>query len=570
MTPDALSPVPPRKLLAYLFVAALSIRLLYLSQYASSPFFSVPALDALYHDLLAQAILAGKQAPEPYFRAPLYYHFLAGVYGVFGHSYWAPRLVQAVLGSLSCVLLYDIGARLFQPKVGLIAGAAMALYGPLVFWDGELHTPVLEVFLDLAFVSVALAAADRRSAALWGAAGLLLGLSAIARPNVLVVLPLAVAAAAFTRSASLQRRAAWVVALAAGAMLFPTLATVRNWAVSGDPVFIASQGGINMWLGNRPGADGFTPSTPRRYRFDSEYEDSVALFGQRAAEEALGRKLTASESQAYWMRESARWWKEQPAAAAALLGKKAVLTWSHQEIRNTQAFDYFRREVAPLLWFCPVGFWIAGPLGLAGILLAWRRHPSARWLAGGALLYMASFLPFFAADRYRLPVVPILLLFGAFAAVWLAERLRAKEYRPVLRLAPALAVAVVFVNVDWFRTATPATWAADYWSEGNRFQRQGRMAEAEARFSRALELDPANAEIWINLGVTRYSTGRLPEAAEAFREAIRRAPENATGYYDLAMCELQTGRKETARALFRRALQVEPEHRGAREELARL
>src|SRR5438128_1820264 len=142
----------PVRLCAYLFLGALMVRLLYLSQYANSPFFWVPALDSLYHDLRAQAIAAGRGDPHAFFRAPLYYYFLGGIYWIFGHSFWAARLAQAVLGAANCVLLYQLGQRLFRPMVGLIAAGAMTLYGPLVYFDGELLSPVLELFLDLCFL----------------------------------------------------------------------------------------------------------------------------------------------------------------------------------------------------------------------------------------------------------------------------------------------------------------------------------------------------------------------------------------------------------------------------------
>ena len=108
------------------------------------------------------------------------------------------------------------------------------------------------------------------------------------------------------------------------------------------------------------------------------------------------------------------------------------------------------------------------------------------------------------------------------------------------------------------------------WPQGNRFERQGRLPEAEARFAQALKLDPANAEIWINLGATRYAGGHWPDAAQAFKRAIELAPDNATGYYDLALCALQDGHAPEGKALLRQALEVEPEHRGAREELRKI
>jgi hypothetical protein len=300
------------KVCAYIFAGALPLRVLYLSQYAGSPFFWVPALDSLYHDLLAQAIARGRSEPEAFFRAPLYYHFLGGVYWLLGHSFWTVRFIQAAIGSASCVLLYLIGQRVFRPVVGLLAAASMALYGPLVFFDGELLTPVLEVFLDLGCIWLVLRAIESGSGRLWLAAGLVLGLSAITRPNVLVALPVVLWWLWMQRKQTRPSLRALIAAIVftLGTMAAPALVTLRNHQVSGDAVFIASQGGINLFLGNRPEADGFTPSTPRRYHFEGVYEDSVALFGQRAAEEAMGRRLSASEAQSYWVRRVLQWWRE--------------------------------------------------------------------------------------------------------------------------------------------------------------------------------------------------------------------------------------------------------------------
>jgi tetratricopeptide (TPR) repeat protein len=515
----------------------------------------------------------------------------------------------------------------------------MALYGPLVFFDGELLTPVLEVFLDLAFVLLALRAMESQSPRQWVGAGLALGLAAIARPNILVVTPVVLVwmwvretsppPLASLRSCPLQGegglrsagspghrevhrpKCPWSLApgafgaaalFLAGAALAPGLVTVRNYRVSGDPVFIASQGGINLYLGNRPGADGFTPSTPRRYRFAGPYEDSVALYGQRAAEEATGRPLSASAAQAYWLQRVAEWWREDPADALKLTGRKLVLAWSHREIRNNHAYDFIRSEFAPCLWFCPFGFWFAGPLGLLGITIVWwqssrwgrgtagrgeERPPTATYseiqnpksriqnpqgcfLAWIVLIYVASFVTFFVADRYRLPVVPLLLLFGAEALVWIGEQLRGKEWGRLAPAGVALAGLALFVNADWYRTATPATSALDYWSAGNGYQEMGRLAQAEVEHRKALALDPRNPEIWTNLGVDQYGAGRVREAAVSFQQALSLAPRNGTACYDLAMCELQLRHPQEARRLLEEAVRVEPEYTRARAELARL
>lgn len=556
---------------------ALLVQLLYLSQYAASPFFWEPRLDALFHDKFARDLLAGKASSEPYFRAPLYGWFLAGIYGALGQSPWAVRLAQAVIESGSVVLALFLGLKLFRPATALLGAASMALYGPLVYNALEYHTPVLEVVLDLAMLLALLSA---RAVPTVFLSGLLCGLSALARPNALVLVPVALVYLAVSK-----RKSGWALAFLASALVFPLAVTARNYRVGGDPVFIASQGGINLFLGNRPGADGFTPSTPTRYRVTGEYEDSVALYGQRAAEEALGRPLKPSEVSRYWTKKSVKFWRESPSVALALTGKKLVLALSFREIRNNTAFDYVRAEWAPLLWLAPLGFWLAGPLGILGMCLA-KNYPLApdngeielRPLpiigAGGnraalvafSALYLLSFVVFFAADRYRLPLVPILLLFGAHGVVSLSERAKQPKV-----LAPALAGLTalgVLCNVEWVKTSTAKNWAQDEWSAGNRLLARGRAEESEARTRKALALDRDSPEIWSGLGTVLFAQSKPGDAVKAFAMAARLAPENPADCYNAALCLKELGRRDEAKALLTEALRRDPTYSKAQTALA--
>ena len=575
-----------KRVAAYLFATAFAVHLCYLCQYARTPFFWAPELDSLYDDLAAKAIAAGHVDHSAFFRAPLYGYFLAGIYKLFGHSFWAARLVQAAIGSGSVVLCYRLGHRVFRPTVGLIAASMMTLYGPLVFNDGELHTPVLEVFLDLLvlnLLSCALAPGGRSAEGLPAsgfitverrrdrgrilAAGIVLGLSAITRPSVLVVIPIVLCWVSTGRG---RRNGLITAALfLAGAAVFPTLVTVRNWRVSGDPVFVASQGGINLYLGNRPGADGFTPSTPARYRFNTEYEDSVALYGQRAACDAVGHTLTSSQAQSYWVKRVIDWWRVDTGAAVKLTLRKVLLAWTHTEIRNNTAYAFARRELAPFLWICAAGFWLAGPLGITGMALGYR-HPGARRLTVFTLVYMASFVPFFMVDRYRLPVVPLLLLLGAYAVVRISELVTVRSWRSTAIAFATVFLASVLVDIDCVHTETPKTWAIDYWSEGNRYVRLEKFPEAEAAYRKALILDPRNGDIWNGLGEAQYDQGRPVDAAVSFATSARIGPDVERAKYNEAICREALGDVDEARRLLLSAVALDPSYDRARAELAHL
>ncbi len=151
---DVANRLPLRAALA-IFGTALALRLLHVWQMRGTPYFTVLMGDARGYDQWAQRLAGGDWVgTDVFYQAPLYPYFLGVVYAFAGHDLLAVRIVQALVGSLSAVLVGVAGARLFSPRAGLIAGLGLAIYAPAIFFDGLIQKSVL----DVAFVSVALAA----------------------------------------------------------------------------------------------------------------------------------------------------------------------------------------------------------------------------------------------------------------------------------------------------------------------------------------------------------------------------------------------------------------------------
>src|SRR5215472_11946939 len=94
------------KWMMVIFATAFILRLLYLFQIQSIPLFDRLAGDGRTYDEWAQRIAAGDWLGSGvFYQAPLYPYFLGLLQTVIGHNVWAIRIVQALLGSLSCVLI---------------------------------------------------------------------------------------------------------------------------------------------------------------------------------------------------------------------------------------------------------------------------------------------------------------------------------------------------------------------------------------------------------------------------------------------------------------------------------
>ncbi|MFC1683771.1 ArnT family glycosyltransferase, partial [Candidatus Zixiibacteriota bacterium] len=236
--------------LIILFLFALGLRLAYLTQLQGSPMFDAPIMDAKYHDEWAQSIQNDWLQSEhpfnqgPFFRAPLYGYFLAVLYSLFGHSYLVPRIVQFLIGALSVVLVYLLTKKIFGTIVGKTAALLACLYGTLIYFEGELLIPALILCLNLLMMLAVFYVHRKPGWWRWLGCGALLGLSVIARPNVLIFLGVLVPwmlVVLRRNKVSLGRSLTYVLGLLLGVALIISPVTIRNWVVSKDFVPITSQ-----------------------------------------------------------------------------------------------------------------------------------------------------------------------------------------------------------------------------------------------------------------------------------------------------------------------------------------
>jgi 4-amino-4-deoxy-L-arabinose transferase-like glycosyltransferase len=443
-------------------LVALAFRGAYVAEAAREPSWNLLYLDEEYHVGWARSLATQDwSAPydqlraAPYFRAPLYPYFLAGVFRLFGDGLFVPRLIQVLIGSLSCALAYALGAKCFDQRVGLITGLVCALYWVLAYHDAEFLLPVLLVFFVLLGFVLVFTAAERRSPWLAGLAGLAFGLFSITRPNILVFFPFAVWwGVVVAKRMSFRRGTAFVTLLALGMLVPPASVTVRNTVVGRDRVIVAWQNGVNFYIGNNPESDGMEAVVPgTRQTWWGGYDDTIAI-----AEAAAGRELKPSETSAYWFRRGLAYIRDEPIGWLRLTARKVVALVGAPEVPNNEPYEARRGNYAAFR-LVPLSF--AHLLGLFLASLPWmlaRPGRRARAAAAGPqdlqrgfvllvlaflVSYGASVVAFFVTGRYRVPLVPFIAMGAAFAAVTLYDRVRQG------RLVQAGALCVAAVALSW-------------------------------------------------------------------------------------------------------------------------
>src|SRR5688572_20376287 len=335
-----------------IFAVALTLRLIHVWQIRSSPFFDVLLGDANGYDKWAQRLAGGDWiGSQVFYQAPLYPYFLGVLYSVFGRDLLVVRIVQAVIGSASCVLLGMAGARFFSQRVGLIAGLALALWAPAIFFDGLLQKSVLDMFLVcLAMYLIARLVYPPEgghhhthskqvvsgfSRIDWIALGLTMGALALTRENALIfILVIVIWSAQRPLKRSLSER---LVPFVIGLAVVLTPVVIRNYAIDGGLYVTTSQFGPNFYIGNNPQADG-TYASIRFGRGAPEFERTDAT---EVAEGSVGRSLTASAVSSYWTGRALGYITGQPLDWLRLMGRKTLLLVNRSEMIDTESQESY-------------------------------------------------------------------------------------------------------------------------------------------------------------------------------------------------------------------------------------
>ncbi len=593
----------------YLFLGVFLFRLLALARLTESQFLLPSGGDMHFYNEWALRILRGEWTEQTaFYGLPLYAYLLAAIYKVCGYSPFVPGLLQAACEGGTAVLIYKLGsfsfagtgesglARWREKVIGTLAAMGWAFFVPAQGYSIILMPTAWLVFIFwfVVWQIVHRSEAPGRWALL--ALGTLIGFTAMGIATILFLVPLVLAALFFRWRASLSQRAVGAALILAGVVLGASPASLHNYFVARDPVFLSAHSGVNFWIGNNPVATGY-PKFPPGLRAGQEamLKDSIT-----SAETAAGHSLKRSEVSAFWSQKASVWIRGHPAEAMSLLGEKLANFWSAFRYDDISVITSLREQGIILPG---IGFGLVAALALPGLLFAWRRFPSARWIAAAVFLHMASLMTVFVTERYRLAAVPGLLLFASFGVWELWQSLARARYGMAALFLATLFGTTAFVSMP---QKDPTLWALDTFNSGLQALDAGQLPvakkkldlayayspdNAEINFAQgnlhlalgetnaakgfyfaALRLDPTHSGAYNNLGVLALRESRWELAGRFFRHALEVAPDNAKVYFLLAQAEMKAGRRAEAEAAITRALALEPdrpEFQALRAELTR-
>jgi Flp pilus assembly protein TadD/4-amino-4-deoxy-L-arabinose transferase-like glycosyltransferase len=569
-------------LVAMLILAAL-LRGAYLWEIRDDPGLRHPPVDAGFNLHWARGLATGDWTPPPdaagrdpairdtaYQRPPGYPYVLATLVAITGGDPLAIRALQALGGLAAVFLAWRLGRRMVDRWVGLVWAGLMAVHWGFIYFETDLNGMWLFIPLSLVAMSLLLNLVRdgrMRDAALFG---LVAGLLVLLRSNaILPMLPFGLALGVVVwrrRGTATAVRTLSVTAVVGALTLAP--ATIRNAFVSAQFVPVSANGGLTLFHGNSPTATGFsTASIDAEESFSSPWHaaDLMARATARA-----GRPVGYTEASREAGRRARQWIAANPDRFAKLLGIRALLFWGPDEMAHSTpvAAD---RQASGLLRRLPFGFALALATGIAGLLLLSRRSTRVGLPDGTAVTlglaaiavagWFASFLPFFVASLYRLPVIPP-LLFGAAVLVTSTARLF------MARRWAATAVVLGGTASAWALLSVPAVPVDSGVTErhlqrGLQFRADGDLDRAEAEYRQALAVDPDSSDAAHGLAVILMDRGRPAAALPLLRDSLTQGPSDPNRHYNLGLALASLGRWSEARAPLEEAVRLAPNLAGA-------
>jgi len=211
--------------------------------------------------------------------------------------------------------------------------------------------------------------------------------------------------------------------------LLPTfpVAILNYYRGLGEFSFLPFSGGLNLYIGNNP-----NPCETLTARPGWDWTSLTTLPYRKGIEQR-------SEHPAFFYKDVLAFLVTHPAAFLLNLLEKAGRFLTSREIpRNLDIYVFRPWSVSLRLLVWKVGgfgfpFGILLPLAAIGGLLQRRRIPPVFWLF--LILYSVSVVLVFVADRYRVPIIPVMAILAAAGTLSFVEIAKGREWKRLILLA---------------------------------------------------------------------------------------------------------------------------------------
>jgi tetratricopeptide (TPR) repeat protein len=548
-----------------IFSLALAIRFVYLYESSTNPSFLSPIVDSRTYDEMAEAFAKNPVLGSNFFWQPFFYpFFLSMVYSFSGNSIIAAKVIQVLLGALTCALTYRLGEKIFRRQIGIIAGVITAFYGPMFFYDSELLATGWAAFWAVVIVSLFLEVKERDKSWLWFFLGLGGAFGIITRPEFFLFFLVGCIWLRFRVPRELSLVPRFGILVAGVALVLVPVGIAAAFATGRFSVMSFS-GGLNLYIGNNPNYCETLTIRPG--------EEWDRLFIVLPKQSGMGKDLWDKDG--FFKQQVMEYMKNQPFDFAKGLGRKALEIVCSREIPrnlNIYMFGKWSRLLRLLTWKAGgfgFPFGVIFPLAVLGVIFNWRRISALVILF--VVIYSLSIIIVFVAGRYRVPMVPILAILASAGLISVVEVVRLKRWRECILMAAAVAGTVLLSTLPGPFCEERFNFEPEFYQfVSHGLINRGHYDEAMECLSEALRLKPDYNETYYYMGQALRRQGKIDEAIKYYRKAIQLKQKKSIEYIihnNLGSALMEQGKVDEAIEQYKEALQLKPDFPQASQNL---
>lgn len=342
------------------------------------------------------------------FKPPLYPLFLAAIYATLGRNFLVVGIIQAFLGTLTCLIVFRIGKIIFDEKIGLISALMLALYPYGIFQGIRITDTTLFVFLTTLSILYLYKITQKPTIRNNIISGITIGLAVLCRPSIVPFIPFIALWLGISFFHNKTRTLKTIAIVFAFVILTVLPWTIRNYLVLGQPVLFGTNGGYTFWQANNQ-------FTEKYIRMRSDLDPIAFNEGINWREKGI-HGLSEVEQDRWFYREGIKFIYDHPFDFIKLSGLKFLSLWNwylypSSESKLKNAFYTF--SYGPMLI-----------LAIVGMMLTYDRWKKTLLLLFLFFSFTILYVIFYGKTIYRFPLDPFLFIFSAYTLLEMWSKIK--------------------------------------------------------------------------------------------------------------------------------------------------
>lgn len=362
---------------------------------------------------------------NPYTRIFLYSYFLYAFLWFSGKKILLARLIQAMIIPFLGYFIYLSSKKITNnTNASIITLLLFTLYMPFYAYSFFFLDTIVHTFLFILTLYTWILLYKKRTLIKIFLSAFITSLFILIRPNTLILIPFMFLL--FLKDFKRKKIKSTIIFYII-LFFFLSLPAIRNYLLVKEFKLIVGSS-RTLWIGNNPQATG------------------GMFFGNRWRE--LNR-LSKKEGDRVYFKDILNFIFKSPHKFILLKLKKIYLFFSSYEYPNNLNL-YEIANYSNILSLLPVGFYIIGPMGMVGFLMYFQKKKNIRLGLLIALLsvgYIISVIIFFVISRFRLPVIPVFLIFSGYFIVEFFKMSKKFKKKAVF----LLIIFTIFVNFQYLK-----------------------------------------------------------------------------------------------------------------------